>query len=283
MRNLDTSRRVNLHNPLTRDQVAAAIPAVTALCPHSSRSDRYAHVTTMDVVDAVMSKGLVPYSVSAALTRKEDRRGYQKHMLRFRLPGTTAFGTGAPEVVLVNSHDGTSSFQVYMGMIVFACANGLVVGSKWQSYNVRHSGADIVPKVIDAAYTVVEDFGKLAPRVADMQRITLSDSQAYTFAERAHTLRFGEISEDDKRLLPSPAALLRARRSVDANSSLWSVYNRVQENVIAGGVRSNHLVPQAGGWNKVRRSSTRPVGTIDSQIKLNRSLWDMAEELMIAA
>jgi len=283
MRNLDTARRINLNNPLTRDQVAAYIPAVNALSPHMSRSERYAHVTTMDVVDAVMSKGLQPYSVSAAKTRKEDRRGYQKHMLRFRMPGADVVGKGAPEVVIVNSHDGTSSFQVYMGMIVFACANGLVIGSRWQSHSIGHRGGDIVPRVIDAAYTVVDDFAKLAPRVADMQRVQLTMDQASDFATRAHALRFGPVTDDDKRLLPSPQALLKPRRFEDANMSLWSVYNRVQENVIAGGVRSKHLIPQAGGWNKVRRSSTRPIGTIDAQVKVNRSLWDMAEDLLIAA
>ena len=48
---------------------------------------------------------------------------------------------------------------------------------------------------------------------------------------------------------------------------LWSVFNRTQENLTQGGLRS------ANG----RRQQTRPVQGIDQNIRLNRALWLLAD------
>jgi hypothetical protein len=52
---------------------------------------------------------------------------------------------------------------------------------------------------------------------------------------------------------------------------LWSTFNVVQENVIRGGL-------SAMGANH-RRATTREVRGIDGDIKYNKGLWTLAEEL----
>ena len=65
--------------------------------------------------------------------------------------------------------------------------------------------------------------------------------------------------------------LLRARRSEDRSSDLWTTFNRVQENTIKGGL---------SGRNKQgRRTTTRAVNGIDQDVKLNRALWVLAQAL----
>ena len=47
--------------------------------------------------------------------------------------------------------------------------------------------------------------------------------------------------------------------------------NRLQENVLRGG--------QPGRTVQGRRMQTRPVGSIDRSVSLNRALWVLAEEM----
>lgn len=65
--------------------------------------------------------------------------------------------------------------------------------------------------------------------------------------------------------------LLRARRTEDNRPDLWTTFQRVQENVIKGGVRGR----SATG----RRMSTRGVTGIDQDLRLNRAMWVLAEEM----
>ncbi|MGU7208760.1 DUF932 domain-containing protein, partial [Salmonella enterica subsp. enterica serovar Corvallis] len=57
----------------------------------------------------------------------------------------------------------------------------------------------------------------------------------------------------------------------DESGDLWTVYNRIQESLIKGGL--------GGHSAQGKRSRTRAVQGIDGDLKLNRALWVMAEEL----
>jgi len=52
---------------------------------------------------------------------------------------------------------------------------------------------------------------------------------------------------------------------------LWNTLQRVQENVIRGGL--------AGRSAQGRKLQTRPVASIDRGVSLNRALWTLAEEM----
>ena len=65
--------------------------------------------------------------------------------------------------------------------------------------------------------------------------------------------------------------MLEARRGSDVRSDLWSTFNRTQENLLQGGIPGR----SATG----RRMRTRAVQGIDQNVKLNRALWMLAEEM----
>nr|QTX14453.1 UPF0380 proteins YafZ and homologs [Klebsiella pneumoniae] len=69
--------------------------------------------------------------------RDEDKRGHTKHMVRLRREGTNK-GTEVPEIILLNSHDGSSSYQMIPGMFRFVCTNGLVCGTSFGEIRVPH-------------------------------------------------------------------------------------------------------------------------------------------------
>ncbi len=68
--------------------------------------------------------------------------------------------------------------------------------------------------------------------------------------------------------------ILPLRRYEDRQDDLWSVFNRCQKNLLKGGLQ--------GRTAKGKRSHTRAVKGIDGDVKLNRALWVMAEELQQA-
>lgn len=63
--------------------------------------------------------------------------------------------------------------------------------------------------------------------------------------------------------------LLAPRRWDDRKNDLWAVFNRVQENLVKGGLNGR----TANGRNQ----RTRPVQGIDQNLRLNRALWLLAE------
>ncbi|MDO1698258.1 DUF932 domain-containing protein, partial [Escherichia coli] len=65
-----------------------------------------------------------------------------------------------PEIILLNSHDGSSSYQMLPGMFRFVCQNGLICGQTFGEVRVPHKG-DVVNKVIEGAYEVLGLFERM--------------------------------------------------------------------------------------------------------------------------
>ena len=68
---------------------------------------------------------------------------------------------------------------------------------------------------------------------------------------------------------------MRPRRTADTGTDLWTVFNRVQENVIKGGLYG--FTKDAIGRPQRRR--TREVKGIDQNDTLNRALWRLSMEM----
>jgi len=250
--------------PLSDEQIMRVAPSVFAEEAHASRSDRYTYIPTIDVIRGLRKEGFEPFMVAQGRTRIPGKAEFTKHMLRMR--HASQINTGeAQEIILINSHDGTSSYQLLAGEFVFVCCNGLVTGNKMADIRIRHKG-DIVSDVIQGAYDVIDGFGLIREVKGEMKSITLSRPEQQLFAETALSLKY-----DGETAPIQPAQLLRPRRMEDADDTLWKTFNRVQENVIRGGLAGHN----ANG----RRVRTREVTAIDSDLKLNRALWTLAEKM----
>ena len=254
---------------ISLERASQMIPALVSE-PHHSRSARYEHIPTISILRALEKEGFSIHGLTTAKVRNGDRNGFQKHLVRLRRPEHAARDE-APEVVLINSHDGSSSYQLLCGMIRFACANGLIVGDTWSNVRVKHTGKDLIGQVIEGTYSVVENFDRLAGRVDEMKAITLAPAEQEAFAEAAMSLRYSDEN-------PSPISaprLLMARRKEDVRADLWTVFNRIQENIIKGGQRG--IIHEPG---KVpRNASVRAVNGIDGNVKLNQALFTLAESM----
>lgn len=250
--------------PLTDDQIRQVAPSIFAEEPHESRSARYTYIPTGQVLASLRNEGFEPFYACQTRTRDSDRRDFTKHMLRLR-HASQINGNEAQEIVLLNSHDGSSSYQMLSGVFRFVCSNGMVCGDAFQDVRVPHKG-QIIDNVIEGAYTVLKDFDEVQGQVEDMKTLTLSPEAQQAFGRAALALRY-----DDEGAPITESQLLRSRRSEDNGGDLWRTFNRVQENMLRGGLRGRN---PAG-----RATTTREVQGIDSSIKLNRALWVLAEEM----
>jgi hypothetical protein len=260
--------------PLSEDQMRAAAPSVFAEGKHASRSERYTYIPTIEVLRGLRKEGFEPFMVAQGASRIEGKSAFTKHMIRMRHAAQVQTKPEANEIILINSHDGASSYQMLAGMLRFVCCNGLVVGDVVQDIRIPHKG-NIQGEVIEGAFRVLDEFEIVEQHAEAMKALPLEPREEIAFATAALALRFGERPvEETGGHRPAPVTaeqLNEPRRIDDIGHNLWTTFQRVQENVMRGG--------QPGRSVQGRRLQTRPVGSIDRGVSLNRALWMLAEEM----
>jgi hypothetical protein len=260
--------------PLAEDQMRRAAPSIFATGKHVSRSERYTYLPTIEVLRGLRREGFEPFMVAQSHSRIEGKTEFTKHMIRMRYQGHTAGQLQAKpeanEIIMINSHDGASSYQMLAGMFRYVCCNGLIVGTVSNDIRIPHKG-NIQGEVIEGAFRVLDDFEAVDASTEGMKALTLEPAEERAFATAALALRYGERDEAQAPAPVTAEQLTEARRFEDQGPSLWLTMNRIQSNVMQGG--------QPGRTVQGRRTHTRPVGSIDRTVSLNRALWVLAEEM----
>lgn len=258
---------------LTDDQIMRTAPSVFAQGAHESRSARYAYIPTSDVLAGLRKEGFQPFAVAQATARREGHAGHTKHMIRLRHVESLARTVpDVNEIILVNSHNGTSSYQMMAGCFRFACLNGMIVGSIVDDIRVPHKG-DVQHQVIEAAYKTLDNFKLVDESKEAFKATILSTAEQRAFASAAIVARFDV--ETPEQAPVSVDRMLQARRYEDRDDSLWTTFQRIQENAVRGGLHGRNAATR-------RRSTTREVTGIDGNVTLNRALWTLAEALRAA-
>lgn len=253
---------------LTNDRLH---PSVFATQHAGGLSEKYRFVPTIEVLDALRGEGFFPVSMSASRSKTDDGREYVKHHIRLRREADlgsklTRVGQVIPELALTNSHNGTSGFILDAALHRLVCSNGLICNDSQGALRFRHSGKDdLTGRILEGAYSIVEEFPRIADKVEEWSSIQLNAGQRLAFAKAALPLRFDEDAN------VSPEQLLVPRRYGDRREDLFTTFNVVQETLIRGGIHT--------GRKNGRRQTTRKVTSVDRDLRLNRSLWVLADEL----
>jgi hypothetical protein len=259
-----------LSPPLTIEALRERVPAVFAAGAHERTSRQYTFIPTERVLHGLMSAGFVPVDARQTTPRRNSPL-HTRHVLRLRRRyETVQLRDSVPEIVFLNSHDGTSAYQLRMGLYRVVCTNGLIVSrGAFPAYCVPHRG-DVVDAVVTGALEISERFELLATQVARMEAWPMLTDEQIRFCERALALRY----PDPAHFGMQPSALLTCRRREDSGNDLWSLLNRVQENLLAGG-----LVRRAASGRLTR---TRRITSIGEDVRLNSRLWDLATQALEA-
>lgn len=263
-----TEYRNRDHSPLSNDQIHQFAPSVFAEAAHDSRSARYTYIPTIEVLEDLRKEGFMPVHVTQSRSRDLTRREFTKHMVRLRHGShapDAAVGTEVPEIIIVNAHDGTSSYQMIGGVLRKVCMNGLITSHENADIRIPHKG-DVSGLIIEGAYKILESVEHSKERIAEMKESHLSYDEQMAFSRAALTTRW------ERDAAPIEAEdLLRPNRRADFGDDTFTVMNRLQENLIRGG--------QEGRTANKKRTTTRAVTGIDQSVSINRALWVLAEEM----
>ena len=261
---------------LSLDDVRRRAPSVFAASARPGVSSRYTFVSTAEVVHLLRDEGWEPVNAHQQRVRLAPREGFQMHEVRFAravdLARALAVGETRPELILQNAHDGTRAYRIDAGLYRLVCRNGLTVAdSDFAHVAIRH--VDVSPeKFINAARAVAESTPRVLDAVGRWQAVQLTELAQQEFARRAAALRW-DTEQPVTRLL-GPGALLTPLRYGDDKRDLWTTFNVVQEHLLRGGDRYMGYTEGMG----IRRNTTRPVASLVIGQKLNKALWQLAEE-----
>ena len=255
---------------LSLEAVRQRAPAIFAASADDRRSHRYTFIPTQRVLTGLMQAGFEPVDVRQTHTRSASPL-HARHIVRLRRTyETIQLRDAIPEIIFLNSHDGTSAYQLRMGLFRVICTNGLIVSrGAFAAVCVSHRG-DIVEQVVTGAVGIAERFVELAGQIEAMERRRMFKDEQLQFAGHALALRYGDPWQAGM----SEAQLLSCRREQDAGDDLWSTLNRVQENLLAGG-----LSRRSASGRLVR---TRRITSIREDVRINGALWDLAREVLAA-
>lgn len=243
-------------------------------------SKHYKFMTTMDIVNILEGMDWRLYHAKQQNSKVNPET--TKHSLTFRNPmfGTVGVGGNIPQIILVNSHDRTSSLSFYLGVFRLVCSNGMVVHNKTlNDYSVRHMGTDfntikqIITEITNSFPMVFESISTFGNRI-------MTPIEQREFAIRSLAVRFPEYIDEqtgviDIRELQDSINLdsfMNAVRPEDAGGDLWSVFNKAQEKLIKGGFN------RIGESGKAR--AVRPIKNILTDVKINQGLWSLAESFV---
>lgn len=259
---------------LDNQAIRSLAPSVFAGERGPKMTDKYGFISTAQVLDALCEEGFQPVRAKQAGSRETTPSGYVRHVITFRLPDAPLVaGEYHPEIVVMNAHDGSAAYRLMIGVFRVVCANGLVVAdSTLASIRVAHVGARTITEVVAATYQLVGALPTVMAQIDAWRSVMLTRTAQIGYARAALSQRY------PKQIAPiNPEQLLDIRRNEDGDRDLWTVYNRVQEHLVRGGLVGQARREVGGEVRLGRRSTTRPLAGVRTSLDLNRGLWALTE------
>lgn len=241
-------------------------------------SKHYQFMTTAELINGLGSLGWSVYSASQQKSKKNPET--TKHMLRFRNSEYGSFGVdgNVPEILLVNSHDRTTSLNFHVGIFRVICSNGLVVADEtFSKLNIRHMGytfEDVKANITQ----ITENLPVVFNSINKFQSIFLDKNQETEFMVKSLAIRYPEYinpktNKLNEQLIKKSVDLddmLKPLRPEDSGNDLWTVFNKTQEKILKGGFK------RIGCNNTIK--TVRPITNIRLNILINKGIWDLTNQ-----
>jgi len=265
---------------MNTDSLRAHVPSAYAERPYHNVSNRYEYIPTYPLIEALQKQGWEPIKAYESRTRLADKRGYTKHLIRFVNPDLKlpSVGDTFQALVLTNAHDATAAYHLFAGLFRLVCYNGMVTerrDKRETMISIRHS-AKAIAELEQAHSRILLGAKQTSEEVERFNAIDLTTSEQLVYARSALELRWPSVEHENGALLPSapitPNQLLYTHRFEDRQRpTMWQTLNIVQENLLEGGLPGHTAT---GG-----RTTTRAVKSVDGDVRLNRALWRLAQEM----
>jgi hypothetical protein len=141
-----TNFKNNVITSISLETAKDLAPAIFATSPAPTiKSPKYQFTPTFEVIEHMQDMGYALTGVKQSKSNVDLRKNWGIHITRFQHPDLYIKNPqgeieARPEVVLINSHDGTRPIQFEMGMFRLVCENGLVIKDQdMGSFRERHT------------------------------------------------------------------------------------------------------------------------------------------------
>lgn len=233
----------------------------------SGLSQRYTFVSSEDIIDEMKLAGFYLSAYQVVRSRSPENIPYAKHLMRFQHITTPDTLGETPEIIIINSHNGSSAIRVMLGIYRFVCSNGLFAGNTYGHIRISHSSSDAIHQASLAALELMDSFGDILKAIDLWKSIQLTQKEASNLASCALLL----IKNETIREKLFYTDLLKVRRSEDYGNDLWTIFNIIQENLVTGGQRYS----SRNGRMQTRRR-TKDLKALE---QMNKGLWNLTEDL----
>jgi len=246
---------------LSKRDLNEIAPSIFKTVPSPEVTDKYTHIPTEKVIDDMELLGWDVIDAKEVKARTKGTVGFQKHLVVFRnndvvineleagvvrdktsptglrrSDGTFAKNDSTndvyPQILLTNSHDGKNAFTFTAGLFRMICENGLVIAdTEFEDIKMRHMGY-----TFEDLQVLIKDMVEKLPLTVDamnnMKNTQLEEQKILDLAQELLDIRV----EGTKNIYPIEAIkeVAFAQRKEDTNDDLWTVFNRIQENIIQG-------------------------------------------------
>ena len=260
-----------VHKYLTMEQIKEQAPSIFTETAIPTASEKYTHIPTSRIISDMEALNWKVVDAKQVKVRAERKMGYQKHLLVFRNEDVVINGSNGdtvyPQILLINSHDGLSSFHFKAALFRAICSNGLVLMDKeFEDAKIRHKGYSF-----EQLQTTIKQLTLRLPLTVEsmnkMNETEMGMEQALDFAKKALELRHPE--KNGHRIEVDLHELLNPTRKEDEGMSVWKVFNRVQEKIVSGDYKY-----------ATRKSSRRakPLKSFIRDTKINEEMFSLALE-----
>lgn len=288
------------NSALSNERIMQLAPAVFSDSKAERLTDRYVSLHTSDLIPVMRDYGYVPVQAAQRKSRKvraistisenslEISKSFQKspenhnaHLISFARADATEVDL-RPEIILYNSHDGSSSVQLYAGCYRFICSNGIVAGEGF-SNRMYHSKTGL-SGFEEMLRNTVENLPAMMERINALKQVQLSQEQQLQLAIKSVQTRWSILDksiavEDRKGSYATDATIRNAlapSRAGDMHDDAFTVFNRIQE-VVMRGKTSIESYTTAQPFGMIRKA--RPVAAVKESIRINSELWDACEDV----
>ena len=207
------------------------------------------YIPTLDVVTKLQDEGwrLSGVAEQRGSNRKISNNYVQLQHPDFAIQNNKDKDEAFTSITISNSCNGSQPLQMSLGMFRQVCSNGLVrFDQHAESQKIKHTeinAGDLDRFVI----SMNSKANKLLTEVNEMKHRGLSIEDVRKLATKAASLRYNNLDEiniDD---------LFAVNRVEDESNDLWTVFNRIQENL------------------------THDVSNMKEDIRLNQQLFSLVE------
>ena len=246
-------------------------------------SKRYKVINTGQVINKLESSGfkVTDFKING-VRHNSKKQGYQAHKVILEHQELSALlgQDHRLQLLVYNSYDKSAPLTLQLGVYRFACDNGLVVGSTYGCFKMKHLG-DISSQLDTFIHELPQKVSELQHQIKLFKGVQIDTYIQRRFIE---SILNKTILKNNKSIIVDRSFYRQfetIKRSQDLGKSLYLLLNRVQEHILTGGVPCQVIRFNGNGQpTKVIKTKTRPIANILTNKSINELIWNEAASIV---